>query len=98
MFRKSGNSKMSTENFGVGSLIKAGPGEVFMLVSLGGQSVAILDMRTFSTIGKLTVVEDIHHLAEDELRECINNAGMGNAFSDYEFYASGLKYKARDLC
>lgn len=89
MFRGTGNSKMRTDNIGVGSTLSFE--NTWVIVAIEENKIGLLNLSTFKIEGNPTVVEDIHYLSQDELRSCTSGSGIDLAFSDFEFDPKGLK-------
>lgn len=89
IFRGTGDSEMSFKHMGVGSTVHADLSMV--IISTGSSVINMLDTATFTLRGTPTVVEDMHHISENELRQCMSNIGL--AFSDFTFDAKGIKIR-----
>ena len=87
MFRGTGNSEMNVKHMGIGSKLNAESD--LLIVQVEHNTVNLLHMQTFNLVGTETVVEDVHHISQDELRNCISK--FGYCFSDFSFDPKGMK-------
>ncbi len=92
MFRGTGNSEMNAKHVGVGSIIKGGPGEHWLIVRTGDHHINVINLSNFTLISAVSkVVEDVHFLSKGEVEEALNP--IGYTFSDFEIDCKGLKFR-----
>jgi hypothetical protein len=75
----------------VGSVIKGGTEEKYIVFGHNAKYVGLIDMSTYLQLtGQPVEVEDINYMTEAETRELVRQQ-LPWAFSDYEFDAGGTK-------
>ena len=92
MFRGTIASKMQLNQFGVGSIVKAGINHAWLVVGQDN-AVNLVDMHTMQLISHEWVnVEDMNFISTNEARElmCLT-AYVHWTFTDFEFDAKGIK-------
>ena len=76
MFRETEKSKLLNANFSVGSTIKVGNFNKYIVISSDTMVVSLLDTTTFEVLkGSSTKVLDINYLSKEEvakLIDCLN--------------------------
>lgn len=91
MFRGTVASKMHLDQFGVGSLIKGGNFQSWLVIGFDN-AVNLIDLYTMMMVSDEWVnVEDVNFLSTDEARELMNLTGLHWTFTDYDLEPEGLK-------
>lgn len=91
MFRGTLASKMQKDQFGVGSLVKGGNFQSWLVVGFDN-SVNLVDLYTMVMVSDEWVnVEDMNFLSTNEARELVDLTGLHWTFTDYELEPAGLK-------
>lgn len=93
MFKESPNSLPNDNHFGVGSMIKAGNQESWLVFGYpNGNNIGLIDLVTH-TIVKAPALEvtDKHHLTKAEARQLVGLIGNQYTFSDYDMIPKRLK-------
>ena len=91
MFRGSKPSDISPKNFGAGSIIEGSPGDRWLVVNYGDNSVRLVDLNYFGLLNGSVAVEDPNYLTETQARELVRLIDDCYTFSDYELVPEGLK-------
>lgn len=90
MFRGTGKSALSDKNFSVGSTIKFGDFESYLLVADGMNGIVAVSLQTFEIVAR-GIVHDQNHLSEEEARMIVRGVAPDATFSDAELNTRGLK-------
>jgi hypothetical protein len=88
MFRDTKRSEITPKHFGAGSVLKAGNHESYLVVC-SGNTVQLLEWRTFELFGKPVPVQDPNFMSQDEVRALTSQTE--NTFSDFDLLPQGLK-------
>lgn len=92
MFKESPNSLPNDNHFGVGSMIKAGNRESWLVISYQGNSIGLIDLVTHTIVKAPALdVADKHHLTKAEARQLVSLIGNQYTFSDYDMIPKRLK-------
>ena len=92
MFKDKTKSEINHKHFGVGSIMKAGNHQSYLVCGDGRVfgDVFLLDMNTFQVVTKTRIaVEDINFFTEKEVREISNSTPY--IITEFEFDSKGLK-------
>lgn len=88
MFRDT-KSGRSVKHFGIGSTIKTGNIDAYLVVLVEQNTVGLIDLKTFDLCAHKVKVADFNYLSEEEARDLVSKTPF--AVSDFDFNPKGFK-------
>jgi hypothetical protein len=91
MFRGQSKSKMSKDQFGIGSLIGGEGSDRWLVFGIHDGAVGLINLQTMLQEDGFVQVEDVNHISLDEARLIVQMTPLHWTFTDFDLYPDGMK-------